>query len=48
MEQTNPISQTIAAWPPLALLISVELVTRTPVHRRALGVIRLVAAPTSR
>ncbi|MEV7231230.1 DUF2637 domain-containing protein [Polymorphospora sp. NPDC051019] len=42
--QANPISQAIAAWPPLALLITVELVTRIPVHRRALGVIRIVAA----
>ncbi|WP_327025171.1 DUF2637 domain-containing protein [Micromonospora sp. NBC_01739] len=42
--QPNPISQAIAAWPPLALLITVELVTRVPVHRRSLGVIRVVAA----
>lgn len=42
--QPNPISQAIAAWPPLALLITVELVTRVPVHRRSLGVIRIVAA----
>ncbi|WP_431945512.1 DUF2637 domain-containing protein [Micromonospora marina] len=42
--QANPIAQAIAAWPPLALLITVELVTRVPVHRRALGVIRVVAA----
>lgn len=42
--QANPISQAIAAWPPLALLITVELVTRVPVHRRSLGVIRVVAA----
>ncbi|MGY3516514.1 DUF2637 domain-containing protein [Micromonospora sp. PTRAS2] len=42
--QPNPISQAIAAWPPMALLITVELVTRVPVHRRSLGVIRVVAA----
>ncbi|MDG4764479.1 DUF2637 domain-containing protein [Solwaraspora sp. WMMD406] len=42
--QPNPISQAIAAWPPMALLITVELVTRVPVHRRTLGVIRVVAA----
>lgn len=42
--QTNPISQAIAAWPPLALLITVELVTRVPVHRRALGALRVIAA----
>ncbi|MFY1632360.1 DUF2637 domain-containing protein [Solwaraspora sp. WMMB335] len=42
--QPNPISQAIAAWPPMALLITVELVTRVPVHRRTLGIIRIVAA----
>ncbi|MDG4793499.1 DUF2637 domain-containing protein [Micromonospora sp. WMMD1082] len=42
--QPNPISQAIAAWPPLALLITVELVTRVPVHRRSLGAIRVAAA----
>ncbi|WP_326549954.1 DUF2637 domain-containing protein [Micromonospora sp. NBC_01813] len=42
--QPNPISQAIAAWPPMALLITVELVTRVPVHRRSLGVVRVVAA----
>ncbi|MFG1902472.1 DUF2637 domain-containing protein [Micromonospora carbonacea] len=44
--QANPISQAIAAWPPLALLITVELVTRVPVHRRSLGAIRVLAAST--
>ncbi|WP_431937074.1 DUF2637 domain-containing protein [Micromonospora sp. RP3T] len=44
--QPNPISQAIAAWPPLALLITVELVTRIPVHQRTLGVLRIVAAST--
>ncbi|GAA2639150.1 hypothetical protein GCM10010399_85650 [Dactylosporangium fulvum] len=39
----NPISQTIAAWPPLALLLTVELVSRVPVHRRDLAVLRVVA-----
>ncbi|GAA0907691.1 hypothetical protein Vau01_014200 [Virgisporangium aurantiacum] len=39
----NPISQTIAAWPPLALLLTVELISRVPVHRRALAVVRLVS-----
>ncbi|BCJ63002.1 DUF2637 domain-containing protein [Polymorphospora rubra] len=42
--QPNPVSQSIAAWPPLALLITVELVTRVPVHRRSLGIIRIAAA----
>ncbi len=39
----NPISQAIAAWPPLALLLTVELISRVPVHRRSLAVTRLVA-----
>jgi hypothetical protein len=37
------VSQTIAAWPPLALLLTVELVSRVPVHRRALGLLRVLA-----
>lgn len=37
----NPISQAIAAWPPLALLLTVELVSRVPVHRRLLAVARI-------
>jgi hypothetical protein len=39
----NPVSQTIAAWPPLALLLTVELISRVPVHRKGLAVVRLVA-----
>lgn len=39
----NPISQSIAAWPPLALLLTVELISRIPVHSRALAVARVVA-----
>ncbi|MEE6262950.1 DUF2637 domain-containing protein [Plantactinospora sonchi] len=42
----NPISQPIAAWPPLALLLTVELISRVPVHRRALAVARWVATAT--
>lgn len=38
----DPISQTIAAWPPLALLITAELVSRVPLHRRQLAAIRVV------
>ena len=34
---SNPISQAISAWPPIALLITVELISRVPVHRRAGG-----------
>src|SRR6266511_569946 len=37
----NPISQTIAAWPPLALLLTVELVSRVPMHRRGLALARI-------
>src|SRR5688572_22037060 len=39
----NPISQAIAAWPPLALLLTVELISRVPVHRRTLAAVRLAA-----
>ncbi|TYC19343.1 DUF2637 domain-containing protein [Micromonospora sp. MP36] len=39
----NPISQIIAAWPPLALLLTVELISRVPHHRRFLGAIRIAA-----
>jgi hypothetical protein len=41
--QPNPISQAIAAWPPVALLITVELVSRIPIYRRWLGVVRIGA-----
>ncbi|WP_328853797.1 DUF2637 domain-containing protein [Micromonospora globbae] len=40
----NPISQVIAAWPPLALLLTVELISRVPHHRWYLGAIRVTAA----
>ena len=39
----NPISQAIAAWPPLALLLTVELISRVPMHRRLLAAARLAA-----
>lgn len=42
----NPISQGIAAWPPLALLLTVELISRVPVLRRSLGLLRIVATAT--
>jgi hypothetical protein len=38
----NPISQTIAGWPPLALLIAVEVVARVPIVRRWLGLVRVL------
>lgn len=41
--QDNPISQTIAAWPPLALLATIELISRVPVHRRSLAAVRFGA-----
>lgn len=40
----NPISQAIAAWPPLALLLTVELISRIPVHNRWMASARLTAA----
>ncbi|MEU1605531.1 DUF2637 domain-containing protein [Micromonospora matsumotoense] len=40
----NPISQIIAAWPPLALLLTVELISRVPHYRWHLGAIRVTAA----
>jgi hypothetical protein len=40
----NPISQAIAAWPPLALLVTVELISRVPVGSRSLSAVRLAAA----
>ncbi|XVU24003.1 DUF2637 domain-containing protein [Actinoplanes sp. CA-054009] len=39
----NPISQAIAAWPPLALLLTVELISRVPVHRKLLAAARFIA-----
>src|SRR3954462_5372245 len=39
----NPISQAIAAWPPVALLLTVELISRVPIHRRTLAATRLIA-----
>ena len=44
--EDNPISQAIAAWPPLALLLTVELISRVPVHRRLLAFSRLAATAT--
>ncbi len=41
--QPHPISQAIAAWPPLALLLTIELISRVPVHHRGLAVARLAA-----
>ncbi|GIF01592.1 DUF2637 domain-containing protein [Paractinoplanes rishiriensis] len=43
---THPISQAIAAWPPIALLLTVELISRIPVHQRLLAAIRIIATTT--
>ncbi|MFY1674031.1 winged helix-turn-helix domain-containing protein [Plantactinospora sp. WMMB334] len=40
------VSQLIAAWPPIALLLTVELISRVPVHRKLLAAIRLLATTT--
>ncbi|MFJ8687207.1 DUF2637 domain-containing protein [Micromonospora wenchangensis] len=37
------ISQIISAWSPLALLLTIELISRVPVHRRHLAVTRWAA-----
>jgi Protein of unknown function (DUF2637) len=42
----NPTSQMIAAWPPLSLLLTVELVSRIPVHRWWRTSIRIAATAT--
>ncbi len=39
----HPVAQMIAAWPPLALLLTVELISRVPVHRSGLATLRLAA-----
>jgi hypothetical protein len=39
----NPISQTISAWPPLALLLTVELTSRIPMHKPLLALARVGA-----
>lgn len=39
----HPIARAISAWPPLALLLTVELISRVPVHRRGLAAVRLAA-----
>jgi hypothetical protein len=38
--QDTLVSQVISAWSPIALLITIELISRIPVHRRALAVAR--------
>jgi hypothetical protein len=41
--EPNIISQIISAWPPLALLLTVELTSRIPMHRPLLATIRVIA-----
>jgi hypothetical protein len=41
--QPNLISQTISAWPPLALLLTVELTSRIPMHKPLLATLRVAA-----
>lgn len=41
--EPNPISRIISAWPPLALLLTVELISRVPVNRWWMAAIRLAA-----
>jgi hypothetical protein len=40
------VSQVISAWPPLALLLTVELTSRIPMHKPLLAGIRVVATAT--
>lgn len=44
--ENNPISKAISGWPPLALMLTVELISRVPVHRRSLAIARLLATAT--
>lgn len=37
------VGRAIAAWPPLALLLTIELITRVPVHHPALARVRWIA-----
>lgn len=39
----DPIAQTIAGWPPMALMLTVELISRVPVYRRPLAALRVLA-----
>src|SRR4051794_16057329 len=42
--ERNAVSQAIAAWPVIALYLTIELISRVPVHRRWLTATRLLAA----
>ena len=45
--QPTLVGRAIAAWPPLALLLTVELISRVPVHSRRLSALRLSATPAA-
>lgn len=42
--QPDPIAKVIAAWPPCALLLTIELMGKVPVSKMPLAVCRLLAA----
>ena len=44
--QPTAVGRAIAAWSPLALLLTVELISRVPVDRRALSGLRMTATGT--
>lgn len=44
--EPNLVARLIAAWPPAALLITLELIARVPVHRRGLAAVRFLATST--
>lgn len=39
--QPSAVGRAIAAWPPLALLLTIELISRVPVHRPWLSALRM-------
>jgi hypothetical protein len=41
--QPSLVGRAIAAWSPLALLLTVELISRVPVHRPALSAVRMLS-----
>lgn len=41
--EDSPVAQAIAAWAPAALLFTIELIAKVPVHRRLLAAGRLAA-----
>ena len=45
--RNNPISQGIAAWPPVALLLTVEWITRVPVRSRYRSAAAFSRAPVT-